>query len=81
VSFDGGGKIHTACLKGICHHFIHIHDSRSYIKSKKGLREQGMYFELEKWRERRRIWKKIVIFTLVNNFLLLSQNVHEISCF
>ena len=60
----------------------HFHDSRPYIERGKGLKVQGMYFKLEKWGEHRRIWKKkIVIFTLVNNFQLLSENVHEISCF
>jgi hypothetical protein len=42
-----GGKTHTARLKGIWRHFIHIHDSRSYIAREKGLRVQGMYFKTE----------------------------------
>jgi hypothetical protein len=38
-----GGMLHAACVKGICHKFIKIYDSRSYIEGVKGLRAQSIY--------------------------------------
>jgi hypothetical protein len=35
--------LHAAHVKAICHKFIQIYDSRSYIEGVKGLRAQSIY--------------------------------------
>jgi len=50
-----GGALGTARAKGICCEFIKMYDSRTYTEGDKSLREQSIYFMLEKWREYQRI--------------------------